>query len=157
MAMVARESLDSRRTAVRILATDISERILQRALQRHYVPAQLTKLPPGLVKRYFNAESGAGSDLRSVTDDIASLVTFKRFNLSKFPYSLKGQLDIIFCRNVMIYFTLELRRLIIAEFQRLLRPGGYMFLSHSENLLGISHGFKALSTAVYQKPEGVRG
>lgn len=86
-----------------------------------------------------------------VTDNIAARVVYKRLNLAKFPFPLKGGIDIIFCRNVMIYFNRDLRAQIVHEFERLLVPGGHLFLSHSENLLGIDHKLTTRATAVYKK------
>ena len=72
-------------------------------------------------------------------------------NLAQFPYPMKGPVEIIFCRNVMIYFDTNLRSKIISEFHRILAPGGHLFIGHSENLLGIKHNFKRVGASWFQK------
>ncbi len=138
----------------RILATDISTRVLNKALGRCYEEKQLEKLPMAYRAKYFRKVIKDEEPYFEVTKDVADRVIFKRLNLAKFPIPLNGGIDMIFCRNVMIYFKKDLRAKLVEEFLRLLKPGGYLFLSHSENLLGIDHPFKTTATAVYQKPEG---
>jgi chemotaxis protein methyltransferase CheR len=153
LAMVGLEHIQ-KRSDIKILATDISERVLQHALQCRYHAAQLDKLPPEFVSKYFTRVDRSDDEFWEIQPQVSQLVTFKRLNLSKFPYPLKGPLHCIFCRNVMIYFKRDLRQQIINEFQRLLMPGGYLFISHSENLLGISHALESVATAVYRKTGG---
>ena len=138
----------------KILATDISTRVLNKALGRCYEEKQLEKLPSSYRTKYFTKVSKEEETYFEVTNDVAERVVFKRLNLAKFPLPLQGGIDIIFCRNVMIYFNRDLRAKLIEEFSRLLKPGGHLFLSHSENLLGIEHSLKNITTAVYQKSRG---
>ena len=137
----------------KILATDISTDILYRAHQGYY-PTSSVKALPETYQSFFDGVPG--SDFRTPRAEIKKHVVFKQLNLAKFPFPLKGPIDIIFCRNVMIYFTADLKQQIIDEFYRLLRPGGYLFISHSENLLGIKHTMQSKAVGVYQKPGGVK-
>ena len=79
------------------------------------------------------------------------LSLFKRFNLSQYPYPMKGPMDIIFCRNVMIYFENQLKMNMCKEFYRLLKPGGYLFIGHTETLHNLNTYFKAVAPAIYIK------
>ncbi len=151
LGMVAEESFNSREGVCKILATDISTRVLNHAVKACYMEKQLEKLPKVYKNKYFNFSKSDSDYPWEVKENIRSNVIFKKLNLAKFPYPLKGGLDIIFCRNVMIYFDLALRRKIIAECSRLLNKDGYLFLSHSENLLGIDHNFKSCGVSVFKK------
>jgi len=148
LAMVAREALDTRRCDVKVLATDICTRVLTVASNGVYPAESVAKLPQHYQQDYF---SPAGKEQQRINPQIASMVTFKKLNLAKVPLPLNGPIDIIFCRNVMIYFDLAVRTKLVREFERLLAPGGYLFLSHSENLLGIQHKLESRAVAVHQK------
>ena len=151
IAMTAAESLDLRQTDFKLLATDISTKVLQMASNGVYSDKHLEKVPLALKAKYFERRDGIAGEEYSVSETLRSLVVFKRLNLSVFPYPLKGPLDIIFCRNVMIYFDNQLRGKIVAEFERLLSPGGHLFLSHSENLLSVTHKLLGRQNSIYQK------
>ena len=153
LAMLGSESFSGVRADVKVLATDISTRVLNHAVRGLYQPKQFEKMPQDVVEKYFSAYQDEDETFWKVDPAIASMVTFKRLNLSQFPYPLKGPLDVIFCRNVMIYFDLQLRTKIIAEMTRLLAPGGYLFLGRSENLLGIHHDLKGCGASVFRKPK----
>ena len=80
------------------------------------------------------------------------MILFRRLNLSEVPYPMKGPMDIIFCRNVMIYFDNEIRKKLLDEFCRLLKPGGYLMVGHAESLAGMLCGLKAVMPSIYVKP-----
>ena len=88
-----------------------------------------------------------------ISDQIKRLVAFSRINLSVTPYPMKGPMDMIFIRNVMIYFDNDLRQRILSEAERLLRPGGYLLVGHSEGLTGQMTDLKLHRASVYVKPE----
>ncbi len=151
LAMVVREHYLRPGRSCKILATDISTKVLRIALAANYEEEQLAKLPPHYRKAHFIKTDESTERPWQVHPETRELVFFRKLNLSKFPFPLKGPINVIFCRNVMIYFDLPLRRRIIAEFGRLLEPGGYLFLSHSENLLGIDHSFETIGGSVFRK------
>lgn len=151
LAMESLETLDSRHNKFRILATDISTRVLKRATDGVYTVESLEKVPEDLRERYFMPVSYNGKTLFKAKKTLSDLLLFKRLNLVEFPYPLKGPIDVIFCRNVMIYFDVETRAKIIQEFYRLLASPGFLFLSHSESLLGVQHSFKRFDTSVFLK------
>lgn len=153
LSITAAEALKSMPPAgFKLLATDISTKVLKHATTGIYQEKQLSKTPPEILKKYFSRTSAATDSDYQVNPKLKDCIKFRRLNLAQFPFPLKGPLDIIFCRNVMIYFDLELRTKIMQEFERLLAPGGLLFLSRSENLLGIKHGLNSAGSSVYRKP-----
>jgi len=139
---------------VTLLATDISREALTRAAEARYRRRSLNELGDR-ERALFTPEGGNWR----LTDSIRSLVEFKLHNLVSFPYPLpsEGLWDVIFCRNVLIYFNRETVRGIIENFRRVLSPGGYLFLGVSESLFQLSEGFELISTGkafVYRNPDG---
>jgi len=136
---------------MRILATDISTRVLEQAQAGEYEAEKLESVPPRLRKAYFTPQSDDRGPLFRAKDDLKRLILFRRFNLSVVPYPMPGPMDIIFCRNVMIYFDQAVRERVLAEFRRLLKPGGYLMLGHSESMARGSDGFEHVGTSTYRK------
>ena len=151
LAMVLNEILNSFSAEVRILATDLSTRILSKSINGNYDAKKLETVPSRLRDRYFTKEGIRENAVYTVKHELKSLVTFKRLNLSIVPFPMKGPMDIIFCRNVMIYFDNTVRINLLKEFHRLLKPGGYLLVGHAESLTGMLGGFKALKPSVYTK------
>ena len=151
IAMVLAEKVLPWQKDVRILGTDICSDVLLKAKRAIYSLSEIEGVPKNLEVKYFSRMSSDDGDVFSVSPVLTNLMTFKRLNLSQVPFAPNGPLDIIFCRNVMIYFDRIVRQKVINEFYRLLAPGGIMILSHSENLLGIEHSFKSLGNSIYQK------
>lgn len=148
IAIEASESLDPRKSKFSILATDICSKVLQKAVLGAYPESIVEKIPEDLKGKYFEWKE---PDLWVVKPQLRQKILFKKLNLISQPFPLKGPLHIIFCRNVMIYFDVQTRQKIVAEFYRLLRPGGYLILSHSENLIGISANFEKLGSSIFRK------
>ena len=136
---------------LKILATDISTAILERAIAGVYPEKALAEVPRQHVMRYFRRQPGGGPAMYEVTDELRGLVTFRHLNLAVFPSPLSGPLDMILCRNVMIYFDQTLRSRLVNEFARLLKPGGCLIISHAESLVGIEVGLKLVRPSVYVK------
>lgn len=151
LAITVRETLKNRLMDTKILATDICTTVLKKAIQGQYSDDAVEKVPQDLKDRYFTRVSNSEGECWSATNALRELLMFRKFNLAEFPYPLKGPIDFIFCRNVMIYFDRELRQKIIDQMTNLLRPGGYLFLSHSENLLGIHHTLTNIASSVYRR------
>lgn len=151
LAMTLREVTQTQPAEMRILATDISTKILEKSKAGVYDHKKMENVPTRLRDKYFN-KSGHG-DLAdyTVNSELSSIVTFKRINLSVVPYPMKGPMDIVFCRNVMIYFDNRVRINLLREVYRLLKPGGYLFVGHAESLTGILSGFKSVKPSVYVK------
>lgn len=151
LVMTAMEALDLSRVNVRFLATDICTRVLKIATEGVYRQDQAAQIPKHNLNRYFIREGKRDDCEYRVKPELRKLILFKRMNLSHFPYPLNGPFDVIFCRNVMIYFNVALRQKIIDSFYNLLRPGGYLFIGRSENLLGIKHNFRSCQSSVFVK------
>jgi chemotaxis protein methyltransferase CheR len=121
-----------------VVATDISRAVLDRARQGVYDPSRLrAQLPPNLVSTYF-VPTHQGFRVRP---DLQALITFSQHNLAE-PLEGLGCFDIILCRNVIIYFSPELKRSILAQFHRMLLPGGALLLGASESLYQLSDSFQ---------------
>jgi chemotaxis protein methyltransferase CheR len=151
MAMVLREVTKGSSVNLRILATDISTRILARSKEGVYDAKKAESIPRSLRDRYFDREGSGETAVYSAKETLRSLITFKRLNLSIVPFPMKGPMDFIFCRNVMIYFDNRVRVQLLGEFHRLLKPGGYLCVGHAESLTGMLGGFKAIKPSVYVK------
>lgn len=136
---------------VKILATDISTRVLEQCLAGRYEGKKLDTMAPALRQRYFTRCPDAG-DVYEVKPALRNLVVFRRLNLSRPPFPMRGPLDAVFCRNVMIYFDMQVRTGLVQEAYRLLKPGGYLFVGHAESLTGIMTGFKTVRPSVYLRP-----
>lgn len=149
MAITLSETFAGNGVDARILATDLSTRVLDKARTGVYAPDQVEKVPQPLRKRLFEALPDGKLQVR---EGLKSLVAFKRLNLAQPPYPMKGPLDVIFCRNVLIYFDNLLRVRLLADMYRLLKPGGLLFVGHAEGLTGMVSDFKCLQPTVYRKP-----
>ncbi len=133
-----------------IMATDISTKVLGAAEKGVYPLERVEKMPKNFLHTYFQRGVGQCSGYVKVKPNIRDLVTFKRFNLmDQFPW--QGEIDVIFCRNVMIYFNKETQDELVRKFYDCLSPGGFLFIGHSESLGNIKSKFKPAATTVYQK------
>ena len=134
-----------------ILATDLSTEVLARARQGIYPASRLREVPPMLLGRHFTLVATKPERTYRVNDPVRRLVHFARLNLMG-QWPMKGPFDVIFCRNVMIYFDRPTRQDLIARFHSILAPGGTLFIGHSESLTGINHSFRYVLPTVYRKP-----
>ncbi len=153
MAMTIEEAMDGKSAEYRILATDISTRILARAQSGLYDPKTVGSIPKTLRIKHFEREGHVGKEdeLFRVKPLLREKIVFKRLNLSAPPFPMTGPLDFVFCRNVMIYFDKRVRQNLISEIERLLAPGGYLVIGHTETLTGLKNGFKVIRPSVYRK------
>lgn len=135
----------------KILATDISTRVLNIAKRGEYPAGRIGDIPPALLTRYFDKQ-GRGADATYQAKEILrSRLVFRRLNLNEEPYPMQGPLDIVFCRNVMIYFDNAVRTRLLGEFNRLLKLGGYLLVGHAESLTGLLCPLRTVSPSVYRK------
>jgi chemotaxis protein methyltransferase CheR len=133
-----------------ILATDISNRMLERAKLAIYPAKTVNDLPSSQYKKYFNPLNGAHAGSYRISDDVRKLVRLGWLNLLE-SWPMKGPFNVIFCRNVMIYFDKSTQQKLINRFWELLEPGGYLFVGHSEGLSAINHKFRYMRPATYRK------
>lgn len=133
----------------RTLATDISTRVLEEAKRGVYPEESLRDVPPRWEKRYFSRNG----QMFALSDEVKREVIFKRVNLMD-PFPFSKPFDLIFCRNVMIYFDQETKNRLVGKFCEALKPGGYLFIGHSETIQRDSSGFRYIEPSIYQK--GIR-
>ncbi|MCK4623115.1 MAG: protein-glutamate O-methyltransferase CheR [Desulfuromonadales bacterium] len=131
-----------------ILATDISDRALTIARRGTYSTDRVMQLPENLRRKYFVP---AGDGEMAVNDKIKREVTFRRFNLMNTGFPFKKPFQMIFCRNVMIYFDQPTRDALVGRYHQFTEPGGYLFIGHSETLGRSQTRYKYLKPALYQK------
>jgi chemotaxis protein methyltransferase CheR len=152
LAITVREALAGVQADAKILATDISTRVLMQAVRGMYPKKTVEPVPASLRKKYFDVRSDeAGESIFIVRDPLRELLAFKRLNLNETPYPMRGPLDAIFVRNVMIYFDDPMRQKVIDQMERLLAPGGLLFIGHSETLTTIKTSLKTQQVSVYRK------
>ncbi|MBM3316745.1 MAG: protein-glutamate O-methyltransferase [Candidatus Eisenbacteria bacterium] len=135
---------------LRILATDLSTRALVAGRRGVYAAEQLAGLPDSLRGSYFRPLAGDPPAAWRVAPELRRLVSFARLNLIE-PWPMRGPFEAIFCRNVMIYFDPPTQRGLVQRFGALLRPGGLLFLGHSESLTGGLSGFRFVRPSVYRR------
>jgi len=154
IAMTLYDTIDSPSTwNCRILASDISTRMLAKAATGQYSHEKINSLSSDLVRRHFLLGKGSRRELVKIKPHIANMAVFRRINLMDDRYPIKSLLDVIFCRNVMIYFDRETQAKVLARLSRYLKPGGYLFLGHSETMQGISDAFHYVAPTIYRKQE----
>jgi chemotaxis protein methyltransferase CheR len=134
----------------RILATDISERILTKARIGEHDKDTTQGIPPAYLSKYFNLLHSRPNRIYEIHDRIKKMVRFARLNLMD-EWPMKGPFDVIFCRNVMIYFDGETQGRLVRRFSDMLIPGGHLLIGHSESLVGNSSGLKYIQPATYRK------
>jgi len=145
------EALNGRSIDVKVLATDIAAKVLRECQRGEYPAARVEPVPTSLRNKYMTRHGDRHQATYIMNDELKRMVFARQFNLIKFPYAVSGPMDFIFCRNVMIYFDRESRTEIIKEFGRILRPGGYLFVGHSESLTGLGGEFTAVRPSIYKR------
>lgn len=137
----------------RILGTDIDTDILTKAENGIYPAEQVSPIAPNYLRGNF--EKGRGNDDGNyiVTKKLKEKIKFRQFNLIDPANTVPLQFDIIFLRNVLIYFTKDTIQIVIDKLVSHLNPGGLLFIGHSETLNGINHNLQSLGSAIYKKPE----
>ncbi|MFN7914088.1 MAG: protein-glutamate O-methyltransferase CheR [Vicinamibacterales bacterium] len=133
----------------RMVASDISTKALKAASAGVYKMASVEKLPIEQLRRYFEKGMGDSAGFARVKRDLRSKIDFRHINLLEVP-TFDRKFDVIFCRNVMIYFDRAVQQRVVSALERNLRPGGYLFISHSESLNGITHGLRWIAPAAYK-------
>lgn len=151
IAMTLLETQNGCKTDLKILATDISTRILAKSTNGSYDVKKMENVSPLLRERYFDKQGRSENAVYTVKRQVKERILFKRLNLSEVPFPMKGPMDVIFCRNVMIYFDNQVRKILLDEFYRLLKPEGYLMVGHAESLTGMLGGFKPVMPSVYVK------
>jgi chemotaxis protein methyltransferase CheR len=133
---------------VRILATDIDTNVLKKAKNGGYKNKKLDDLPPKLIKDFLNLSDDKLT--LNVDAELKEYITFRELNLMN-PWPMKQKFNAIFCKNVMIYFDTKTRNTLIERFVEMLEPGGFLYLGHSETLLGSHKYLERDGHSIYKK------
>nr|AUN37521.1 chemotaxis protein methyltransferase CheR [uncultured bacterium] len=135
-----------------ILATDISTRVLDHAKQAIYDESRIDPVRSDLRPRYFLRSKNAARGVVRVIPELRRKVSFHQLNFMDEDYRVKDQFEVIFFRNVMIYFDKATQEAVIEKLCRNLVPGGYLFVGHSESLAGLRVPVQPVGTAIFRKP-----
>lgn len=150
LAITLKETMNGQRVNLKILATDISTKVLKSAMAGIYSSESVRKIPHPLLRKYFQIGHGRWQGYYRVKRDLKNIVEFMRFNLMENP-SFSDFFDVIFCRNVMIYFDKPTQVRLVDRFYNCLKESGWLFVGHSESLTGTDHSFKYIEPGIYQK------
>lgn len=149
LAMTVRENMPPRAGAfdIKILATDLDTDVLEHASAGVYASDRVEKIGPARLAKFFER---VGEDGYQVRAELRSLVTFKPLNFMN-PWPMQGPFDVIFCRNVVIYFDDATKKNLVQRFGDLLGEGGYLMLGHSESLVGAAPFLASCGRTAYRK------
>lgn len=135
----------------RILATDLDTEVLGVAQRGIYPAALVTPVPPALRQRYMLAAKAAKRPDVRVVPALRAMVSFARHNLMDDRYDVGEPMDVIFCRNVLIYFDKPTQEQVVRRLAQCLRPGGHLFLGHSESIAGFDLPLTSVANTVFQR------
>jgi len=150
IAMTACEAFNSLTPPVRIIATDIDTNVLQTAESGIYTMDRLEKMSPERVRRFFLKGKGGQEGMVRVRPELRQMITFRPLNLLADQWPVTGPFDVIFCRNVMIYFDKPTQGKILDRFAPMMKDDALLFAGHSENFLYASNAYKLRGKTVYE-------
>lgn len=134
-----------------VLATDISTKVLDKAASAIYPMDAVKGIPKQTMHQYFLKGKDPKNPSVRLKQEIRDRVNFMRLNFMDDDYGFRDTLQIIFCRNVLIYFDKTNQERVINQFLRYLEPGGYLFLGHSETIFGMTLPFRTVAPTVFQR------
>ncbi len=151
LAMILQESIpDLHNWDVRILATDLDSDVLAKASAGIYEQQNIQRALGDRLKRWFRKGSGSHKGKAKVLPQLQELISFRKLNLME-NWPMKGSFDIIFCRNVLIYFDKPTQKKLFDRFADILTPKGHLFIGHSESPLDLTDRFTLIGQSVYQR------
>lgn len=154
IAMVLKDNLkDFYDWDIKILATDISEKVLKKAVSGVYLEKDINGLSKFTISNHFDkTRQSDGSYAFAIKNELQSLITFRVFNLITDSFGIfKNKFDIIFCRNVMIYFDAPSRKALVDRYSNLLEPGSLLFIGDSEALTENKNNFALFNSSIYKR------
>jgi len=134
-----------------ILASDISTRVLERAQNATYAEALVDPVPMAFKKKYLLRSKDRGNPLVRIVPELRRKVHFRRLNFMDDDFGIREPLDIIFCRNVIIYFDRPTQERLLQRFHRHMKPGAFIFMGHSETLSGLNVPLVSVFPTIYRK------
>lgn len=150
IAMTLCEAFNTLTPPATIIATDIDTNVLAAGATGVYTMDRLDKMSPERQRRFFLKGKGDKEGMARVRPELRNMITFKQLNLLADQWPVNGQFDVIFCRNVMIYFDKATQRKILSRFVPLMKPDALLFAGHSENFLYVSDALKLRGKTVYE-------
>jgi chemotaxis protein methyltransferase CheR len=153
IAMTVVEAFNGAAPPVSILASDLDTQVLAQAERGIYPAERVAKLTPEQVSRHFIKDASGPPGSVQVRPELRRLITFRRINLLDAAWPVQGPLDVIFCRNVMIYFDKKTQYDILKKFVPLLREDGLLFAGHSESFLHATELFRSLGRTTYERAD----
>ncbi len=152
LAMVLKEfSLNHPGMDFEILATDLSTKILDKAVMAIYADDRITGVPYELKKKYFLKSKDPLNKTVRIVPELRSKISFKRLNFMDAQYAVEKEFDIVFCRNVLIYFDRETQQQVITKLASKLKPNGYFFLGHSESITNMNVPLRQIKPTIFRK------
>jgi chemotaxis protein methyltransferase CheR len=149
IAMTVAEAMGSNADA-KIIASDIDTKVLATAARGVY-PADARGLSPERQRRHFLRGTGANSGFMRVKPELAKMIEFRPHNLMDARWSLGEPFDIVFCRNVMIYFDAATQRRVLGQIHAAMKPKGLLFIGHSENFTDLKDSFRLRGKTIYER------
>jgi chemotaxis protein methyltransferase CheR len=144
---------DPTRWDVRILASDIDTDVLARAAAGVYPMESVARVPDPVLRRHFLRGVGVRTGMVRVRPEVRDLVTLRRVNLLDDTWLIRARFDLIFCRNVLMYFDRPTQAHLVARLERMLAPSGLLVLGHAENLLGLATDLRRVTSTIYRHAE----
>jgi chemotaxis protein methyltransferase CheR len=135
---------------VRILATDIDTDVLTKAARGDFAASAIDEVPKPYRSFFAVEDNGEEGGRVSMDQDVRRLITFRRLNLME-PWPFRGLFDAIFCRNVMIYFDGPTKSALVERFAQQIKPGGWLYIGHSESLIGSHPGLRLVGRTIYRR------
>lgn len=151
------EAFGTLKPPVKIIATDIDTNVLRTCEAGVYPLERIEKMPKDQLKQFFLRGKGDRDGFVKVRKEVRDLITFRQLNLLGNDWPLEGPFDVIFCRNVMIYFDKPTQAKILSRFVPLMKPNALLFAGHSENFLYASNALKLRGKTVYELNDAARG
>lgn len=151
IAMVAEEVYGSSRANYSVLATDIDTKVLLYAQRGIYPLSRAESVSQVRLKQHFLRGVGSQLGKTKIRPNVQSQIRFAPFNLNERSWSISGPFDVVFCRNTMIYFDKSMQEQLLKNFARVMRPGGLLFVGHSESITQLTSDFSLLGQTVYQR------
>ena len=134
---------------IRILASDLDTNVVQAGENGIYKEKRIEGLSDERRRRWFHRGKGQQSDMVRVVPELRNMIAFKQLNLMK-DWPMQGLFDVIFCRNVVIYFDKPTQRVLFERFDKIMHPQSHLFIGHSETLSNINDDFQLIDKTIYR-------
>lgn len=151
LAMVLNEYFNQNTSNCRILGTDLDTNVLEKAKSGVYKNALVNTMEPERIERFFNKGTGKNNGFFKANQALERMIKFRQFNLIKDEFKLNIKFDVIFLRNVLIYFEDETIQAVVNKLTQQLKVGGFFFIGHSESLNRVEHNLKYVAPSVFQR------